>query len=104
VLSGIALVEKIRAEASLAHLPVVVITSGGDREKEKLSGLGVTTFLRKPVSYHDVASAIRALLEPRGEGGVRAAAAPGGEGSARGLTDAAGVPMDPADAKPASRR
>lgn len=62
VLSGISLVEKLRAEPALADLPVVVISSGGDRERERLAALGVATFLRKPVSYLDVANAIRKLL------------------------------------------
>jgi uncharacterized protein (TIGR02266 family) len=106
VLSGITLVEKIRAEPSLAELPVVVITSGGDREREKLAGLGVSLFLRKPVSYQDVAGAIRTLLQPRL--GVptkeRDAAAPGGEEERAGLTKGADVGLNPPDAKPASRR
>jgi len=112
VLSGISLVEKIRAEPSLANLPVVVITSGGDREREKLVDLGVALFLRKPVSYQDVAGAIRSLLESRvGAGAERKPAAssaprdvPGGVGEPRGLTEGSDVSMDPADAKPASRR
>lgn len=106
VLSGITLVEKIRAEPSLAGLPVVVITSGGEREREKLSGLGVATFLRKPVSYQEVAGAIRSLLEPRLGGatkGPAGGASPGGE-KPRGLTNGADVGMNPSDAKPASRR
>ncbi len=106
VLSGITLVEKIRAEPSLANLPVVVITSGGEREREKLAGLGVSLFLRKPVSYQEVAGAIRSLLEPRLRGTTKeraSAAGPGGEES-RGLTKGAEVGMDPSDAKPASRR
>lgn len=65
VLSGITLVEKIRAEPTLAALPVVVITSGGDREREHLEQLGVSSFLRKPVSYQDLAGAVRCLLERR---------------------------------------
>jgi uncharacterized protein (TIGR02266 family) len=65
VLSGITLVEKIRAEPSLAGTPVVVITSGGDREREQLEHLGIAHFLRKPVSYQDLAGAVRALLERR---------------------------------------
>ncbi len=105
VLSGITLVEKIRAEPSLAALPVVVITAGGDKERDKLSALGVSAFLRKPVSYQDVVGAIRTLLEPR----VRAAAGPrpadpGGEGGGGGLTDRSEVGMDRPDAMPASRR
>jgi uncharacterized protein (TIGR02266 family) len=106
VLSGITLVEKIRADAALAPMPVVVITSGGDRESERLAGLGVSVFLRKPVSYQDVAGAIRTLLAPRmGAAATPAtAAAPGGEGERGGLTDRAGVGMDRSDAMPASRR
>jgi uncharacterized protein (TIGR02266 family) len=108
VLSGITLVEKIRAEATLATTPVVVITSGGERERERLSSLGVAVFLRKPVSYQDVAGAIRTLLAPRmGAAATTAAApaaAPGGDGERGGLTDRAGVGMDRPDAMPASRR
>jgi uncharacterized protein (TIGR02266 family) len=105
VLSGISLVEKIRAEPSLAGLPIVVITSGGERERERLAALGVALFLRKPVSYQDVAGAIRTLIAscpgaPKRETGD----APGGGGGGRGLTDEAGVSKDPADAEPASRR
>ena len=63
VLSGITLVEKLRAEPTLEKLPVVVITSGGDREREAIAHLGVSAFLRKPVSYQDLAGAVRVLLE-----------------------------------------
>ena len=42
IVSGITLVERIRAEPTLAHLPVVVITGGGERERERLAGLGVS--------------------------------------------------------------
>jgi uncharacterized protein (TIGR02266 family) len=65
VLSGITLVEKLRAEPTLAGLPVVVITSGGDREREAVAHLGVSSFLRKPVSYQDLVGAVRTLLKRR---------------------------------------
>ncbi len=105
VLSGITLVEKIRAEPTLATLPVVVITAGGEREREKLAGLGVSVFLRKPVSYQDVAGAIRKLLEPRlGAASAGAGAAPSGGAERQGLTDGSDVGMNPSDAMPASRR
>ncbi|HET6414031.1 MAG TPA: response regulator [Anaeromyxobacter sp.] len=65
VLSGITLVEKIRAEPALADLPVVVITSGGEREREQLESLGVSAFLRKPVSYQELAGSVRGLLSGR---------------------------------------
>jgi len=74
VLSGISLVEKIRADPLLADLPVVVITSGGERERDKVSKLGVSFFLRKPVSYQELAGAVRSLLLRRR---LRIARAPG---------------------------
>ncbi len=109
VLSGITLVEKLRAEPTLATLPVVVITAGGEREREKLARLGVSVFLRKPVSYQDVVGAIRTLLEPRlGTGaGARTPApdpVPGGDRERRGLTEGSDVGINPSDAMPASRR
>jgi uncharacterized protein (TIGR02266 family) len=104
VLSGISLVEKIRAEPTLAGLPVVVITSGGDRERERLAGLGVSLFLRKPVSYQDVAGAIRTLVATRGAAGRGAGADPSGAHAAGGLTEPSGVTNDRPDTMPASRR
>jgi uncharacterized protein (TIGR02266 family) len=107
VLSGISLVEKIRAEPALADLPIVVITSGGERERERLAALGVSLFLRKPVSYQDVAGAIRTLLASRL--GIRTAPgeerpSPGGERGREGLTQDPAVSKDASDAKPVSRR
>ncbi len=105
VLSGISLVEKIRAEPALADMPIVVITSGGERERERLASLGVALFLRKPVSYQDVAGAIRTLIASRMGMKERAGrAVPGGAGDARGLPVQEPVSTDPPDAKPASRR
>jgi uncharacterized protein (TIGR02266 family) len=106
VLSGISLVEKIRAEPALADMPIVVISSGGERERERLASLGVALFLRKPVSYQDVAGAIRTLIASRLGARMKDAepVAPGGGGSGRGLTSEEPVSKDPADAKPASRR
>jgi CheY-like chemotaxis protein len=49
----------------VADLPVVVITSGGEREREQLVQHGVSFFLRKPVSYQELASAVKSLLERR---------------------------------------
>jgi uncharacterized protein (TIGR02266 family) len=103
VLSGITLVEKIRGEPALAELPIIVITSGGDRERDRLTSLGVRVFLRKPVSYQDVAGAIRAVLAARLDRGA-GQGAPGGGGGGKGLTEDDPVRMDPADARPASRR
>ncbi len=63
--SGIDLVGRIRGEASLAQLPVVVITSGGEKERNELAALGITLFLQKPIKYLDLADTIRFLLKAR---------------------------------------
>lgn len=104
IVSGITLVEKVRAEPSLAHLPIVVITSGGDREREKLQALGVSNYLRKPVSYQELAGTVRALLEQR-PAPVRAVPPPSPERALReGLQAAESVTNQDPDATPASRR
>lgn len=105
IVSGITLVERIRAEPTVAHLPVVVITGGGDRERERLSGLGVSLFLRKPVSYQDLAGTVRSLLHARAGRPVAAPTLPPGE-DARGeeLTAEHAMGTTDPDAKPASRR
>jgi uncharacterized protein (TIGR02266 family) len=105
ILSGITLVEKIRAEPSLAHLPVVVITSGGEPERARLAELGVSQFLRKPVSYQDLASTIRALLDTHAAPRVTPAPAPSrGEAPREQLPKEGDVANNSPDAKPVSRR
>lgn len=94
VLSGIELVEKIRSEPAIADLPILVITSGSDNEREKLARFGVAAMLRKPVKYHELVAHVRTILVKRGvirprhaEGasqeGDRAAVPPTGEVVAR---------------------
>jgi CheY-like chemotaxis protein/Tfp pilus assembly protein PilZ len=65
VLSGVDLLERLRAEPQLEHLPVVVITSGGEKERAELTELGVTLFLHKPVKYPDLADTVRFLIRAR---------------------------------------
>jgi uncharacterized protein (TIGR02266 family) len=63
--TGTELVDRIRSEPALAQLPVVVITSGGEKEREELAALGVTLFLHKPIKYVDLADTVRFLLHAR---------------------------------------
>jgi len=62
VMSGFALVEKVRAEPRLRHLPIIVISSAGDEERERVSRLGANFFLQKPVKYQDIVTTVRTLL------------------------------------------
>jgi len=99
--SGITLLERIRAEPSLAHMPAVVISSGGDAVREKVSSLGAVAYLRKPVNYQELAGAVRALLA---DAVGRMAAVPGGEAAPESLTTEAGPSKDESDEIPAFRR
>ena len=65
LVTGLDLVERIRDQPSMAHLPVVVITSGGEKERGELTALGVTLFLQKPIKYLDLADTVRFLLKAR---------------------------------------
>jgi len=62
VMSGFALVEKVRAEPRLRHLPIIVISSAGEEERERVSRLGANFFLQKPVKYQDIVTTVRTLL------------------------------------------
>jgi uncharacterized protein (TIGR02266 family) len=102
--SGITLVERIRAEPALANTPVIVISSGGEAERALLASLGISAFLRKPVSYEDIAGAVRAILLGRAAQAQGGAVIPGGELAQPGLTGNTGVGTMPPDTTPASRR
>jgi CheY-like chemotaxis protein/Tfp pilus assembly protein PilZ len=62
VMSGLVLLEKIRAEERLRDLPVIVISSGSRREQEDAARLGARYFLRKPVKYQELVAVVRTLL------------------------------------------
>jgi len=106
VLSGIEMIEKVRGEPSLAELPILVITSGSDREREKLERFGVTAMLRKPVKYHELVAQVRAILVKRGTIRPRRPerASPDGEHGVEPLTDELRARKDDPNDEPASRR
>jgi uncharacterized protein (TIGR02266 family) len=99
--SGITLLERIRAEPTLAHTPAVVITSGGDAVRERTATLGAVAFLRKPVNYQELAGAVRVLLT---QAAGRMVAVPGGEAADGPLTGEAEGSKDGSREIPAFRR
>jgi uncharacterized protein (TIGR02266 family) len=107
VLTGVDLVERVRAEPALEHLPVVVISSGGPKERATLTALGVTLFLQKPVKYPDLADTVRFLIRAR-QGRVtappKAAVAPPRDPDPRALTAGVEAPTVPGNKKPAPSR
>ncbi len=100
-MSGIDLVERIRAEPSLSSTPIVVISAGGEKEREQLARLGISVFLQNPVKYQDLVASVRDVFQrkERATEGV-----PVGEHLGHALTPAEPVPRSTADAIPASRR
>jgi uncharacterized protein (TIGR02266 family) len=70
VMSGFALVEKVRAEPRLRNLPIIVISSAGDEERERVSRLGANFFLQKPVKYQDIVTTVRTLLRAGTQAGA----------------------------------
>jgi uncharacterized protein (TIGR02266 family) len=107
ILSGIELIERLRDEPNLEHLPVVVITSGGEKERAALQELGVTLFLHKPVKYPDLADTVRFLLRAR-QGKVtsppKAAVEPPAQPNPKSLTNDAQAGNVPGHRKPAPSR
>jgi uncharacterized protein (TIGR02266 family) len=62
VMDGFALIERIRAEASLKSIPVVAISAGGPEARERAMQLGVDIYLRKPVRFQEVLETVKQLL------------------------------------------
>ena len=100
VMSGFALVEKVRAEPRLRHLPIIVISSAGDEERERVSRLGANFFLQKPVKYQDIVATVRTLLRAGPQPGAPMATrqAPTAEGT-RTPVEFGQTPVDPTTRK-----
>lgn len=61
-LSGLEVLEKLRADARTALLPVVILTSS-DEEQDRLTSyeIGANSFVRKPVDFADFAETVARL-------------------------------------------
>ncbi|BDG10325.1 TIGR02266 family protein [Anaeromyxobacter paludicola] len=68
IMSGLALLERIQRHPRLARIPVVVISAGGEPERERALSLGAAFYLQKPVKYQDLVVTVRALLAHREQG------------------------------------
>jgi len=62
VMDGFTLIERLRSDPALADLPILVVSAGGPRARERASQLGIDVFLYKPVQFSDILSTVRALL------------------------------------------
>lgn len=61
-LDGFQTLEQIRADPSLARIPVVVMTtSGADEDIARSYDAGANSYVRKPITFEGLVEAIRAL-------------------------------------------
>ena len=65
ILDGFGVIERMRADARLATVPVLVISAGDDEARERAMAIGVDVFLQKPVQFADVIHTVRTLLRAR---------------------------------------
>ena len=57
-ISGLKLLEAIRSDERIRHLPVIVLTSSNDpKHLERCSELGVSSFVQKPLTFASFAKA-----------------------------------------------
>ncbi|HVP68323.1 MAG TPA: TIGR02266 family protein [Anaeromyxobacteraceae bacterium] len=66
VMDGFTLIERLRSDPSLADLPILVVSGGGPRARERASQLGIDVFLYKPFQFTDILNTVRALLRIQG--------------------------------------
>ncbi|ABA79321.1 response regulator [Rhodobacter sphaeroides] len=61
-MTGIDILEKIKTNPNVKHLPVVILTTTDDeREIKRCYDLGANVYITKPVEYESFANAIRQL-------------------------------------------
>jgi CheY-like chemotaxis protein len=62
LLSGYQVLERIKQEESLQHVPVIILTTTDDlREVSRCYALGCNVYITKPVAYEDFSEALRKL-------------------------------------------
>ncbi len=66
VMDGFALVEQMRADPSLAGVPLLVISAGSGDARARAIEAGVDVYLQKPVQFSDIVGTVRMLLNIQG--------------------------------------
>jgi two-component system chemotaxis response regulator CheY len=63
VMNGVEFMEHVRADDTLKHTPVVVVSTEGSKErKDRLKALGVSEYLRKPVTPEALCAVVNTVL------------------------------------------
>ena len=69
-MSGLELVEAVRADAALAHLPFILVTAEGKAEKVVAAkAAGVDNYIVKPFNAATLERKVSAVLKPRAADG-----------------------------------
>jgi len=68
--SGFEVLKRVRSEASLKHLPVIVLTAKGqEKDRHTALRLGADAFVTKPFSNRDIVQQVRDLAADRLDAG-----------------------------------
>ncbi|HVP60501.1 MAG TPA: TIGR02266 family protein [Myxococcaceae bacterium] len=62
VMDGFVLVQNMRSDPKLRHIPVVAISGGGREAESRARAQGVEVYLRKPVKFAEVLETVKRLL------------------------------------------
>ena len=64
--SGFEVLKRVRSEATLKHLPVIVLTAKGqEKDRHTALRLGADAFITKPFSNRDIVQQVRDLAASR---------------------------------------
>jgi CheY-like chemotaxis protein len=62
VLDGFTFIQRMKGEAALARIPILVISAGAADARVRALDLGVDVYLQKPVQFSDIITTVRTLL------------------------------------------
>ena len=66
VMDGFAFVEAVRADATLAHLPIIMLTATGDDENsQRALDAGANGFITQPFDSAELIETVEQLLHPQ---------------------------------------